>query len=479
MPYHKTSSSLEHNFAAKLEICKIIFKSSLTTSLIAGILSLSSLGEVAQATNSTKETKKTSDNGGSLTVSQTNLNAENKSKTATLSKNYNSVGSIKTLIANLSSLPSVKEYSANTSISNRTDVKLGSTSIEHKKVKIDRGFDSILANQNLVTSSDSRTSLAAKPKSRIHVVSSGDTISKIARQYGVSKDDLVKLNQLKNSNIIFVSQRLKIPTKNILASTKLLPNTPQQSRQVTSSVPVEVANKEPDKSISSLNQNSDRSSVAEEDPYIAKLRADIEQLRNQKPQNLREKKSALKDSNSSSDRVRPARENAPPKIETVSIATSREVSDSQPSLLLKDSIALQLPPLPPSIEYLPSAFDGYIWPTKGILTSGYGWRWGRMHRGIDIAAPVGTPIVAAASGTVIDVGWQSGYGNLVKIEHLDGSVTVYAHNHKNLVSKDQKVDQGEQIAEMGNTGRSTGSHLHFEIRLEDAAINPLALLGDK
>lgn len=127
MPYHKTSSSLEHNFAAKFEICKIIFKSSLTTSLIAGILSLSSLGEVAQATNSTKEAKKTSDNGGSLTVSQTNLNAENKSKTATFSKNSNSVGSIKTLIANLSSRTSVKEYSANTSISNRTDVKLGST----------------------------------------------------------------------------------------------------------------------------------------------------------------------------------------------------------------------------------------------------------------------------------------------------------------------------------------------------------------
>lgn len=334
-----------------------------------------------------------------------------------------------------------------------------------------------MVTQNLVTSSDSRTSLAANPKLRIHVVSPGETINKIARQYGVSKDDLVKLNQLKNSNIIFVSQRLKIPTKNILASTKLLPNTPQQSRQVTSSVPVEVANKEPDKSISSSNQNSDRS-VAEEDPYLAKLRADIEQLRNQKPQNLREKNSALKDSNSSSDRD-PARENAPPKIETVSIATSSEVSDSQPSLLLKDSIALQLPPLPPSIEYLPSAFDGYIWPTQGILTSGYGWRWGRMHRGIDIAAPIGTPIVAAASGKVIDAGWQSGYGNLVKIEHLDGSVTVYGHNQKILVSKGQKVDQGEQIAEMGNTGRSTGSHLHFEIRLEDAAINPLALLGDK
>jgi murein DD-endopeptidase MepM/ murein hydrolase activator NlpD len=150
----------------------------------------------------------------------------------------------------------------------------------------------------------------------------------------------------------------------------------------------------------------------------------------------------------------------------------------QPDLLEENTVALTLPPLPDSDEYLPSAFDGYMWPAQGVLTSGYGWRWGRLHRGIDIAAPVGTPIVAAASGEVISAGWHSGYGNLIKLEHLDGSVTLYAHNYRNLVSHGQKVNQGEQIAEMGSTGRSTGSHLHFEIHSRNQEVlNPLALLN--
>ncbi|RAQ40206.1 peptidase M23, partial [Arthrospira sp. O9.13F] len=106
------------------------------------------------------------------------------------------------------------------------------------------------------------------------------------------------------------------------------------------------------------------------------------------------------------------------------------------------------------------------------------WRWGRMHRGIDIAGPVGTPILAAAPGVVIFSGWNSGgYGNLVELEHPDGSVTLYAHNHRNLVSKGQKVTQGQLIAEMGSTGFSTGPHLHFEIHpTGNGAVNPMALL---
>ena len=116
----------------------------------------------------------------------------------------------------------------------------------------------------------------------------------------------------------------------------------------------------------------------------------------------------------------------------------------------------------------------------GVLTSGYGWRWGRLHRGIDIAAPIGTPVLAAASGVVVGAGWHSGYGNLIKIEHLDGSVTLYGHTNKILVTHDQKVEQGQQIAEMGNTGNSTGSHLHFEIHPKSKeAIDPLVLLGSK
>jgi murein DD-endopeptidase MepM/ murein hydrolase activator NlpD len=121
---------------------------------------------------------------------------------------------------------------------------------------------------------------------------------------------------------------------------------------------------------------------------------------------------------------------------------------------------------------------GFAWPARGKLTSGYGRRWGRMHRGIDIAAPIGTPVYAAADGVVVDAGWNSGgYGNLVEIRHSDGTTTRYGHNSRIRVATGQQVRQGQQIADMGSTGRSTGSHVHFEIRPQGAgAVNPIAFL---
>ncbi|MGK7920100.1 MAG: peptidoglycan DD-metalloendopeptidase family protein [Trichodesmium sp.] len=144
-------------------------------------------------------------------------------------------------------------------------------------------------------------------------------------------------------------------------------------------------------------------------------------------------------------------------------------------------VSPDLPPLGQADTYLPGGsmqFTGYTWPAKGIFTSGYGWRWGRMHRGIDIAAPTGTPIVAAAPGVVTYADWNSGgYGNLVEIKHPNGGLTIYAHNSQILVRKGQKVAQGELIAKMGSTGRSTGPHLHFEIHPKgNGAVDPMAYL---
>jgi Peptidase family M23 len=120
---------------------------------------------------------------------------------------------------------------------------------------------------------------------------------------------------------------------------------------------------------------------------------------------------------------------------------------------------------------------GFIWPAEGTITSKFGRRWGRMHKGIDIAGPVGTPINAAADGTVVVAGWKSGYGNLVEIRHGDGTITRYGHNSQLSVSVGQTVRQGQQVARMGNTGHSTGSHLHFEIRPSGGnAVNPMAHL---
>ncbi|MGB7444080.1 MAG: peptidoglycan DD-metalloendopeptidase family protein [Coleofasciculaceae cyanobacterium] len=146
-----------------------------------------------------------------------------------------------------------------------------------------------------------------------------------------------------------------------------------------------------------------------------------------------------------------------------------------------EMVSPDLPPLSDPDRYLPDSparFNGYIWPAKGVLTSGYGRRWGRMHKGIDIAAPIGTPIMAAAPGVVVTAGWNSGgYGKLVEIKHPDGSLTLYAHNNRILVRRGQEVAQGQQISEMGSTGYSTGPHLHFEVHPSGrGAVNPVAYL---
>ncbi|SDX97773.1 M23 family metallopeptidase [Citreimonas salinaria] len=114
-------------------------------------------------------------------------------------------------------------------------------------------------------------------------------------------------------------------------------------------------------------------------------------------------------------------------------------------------------------------------PTKTAVrfTSGFGRRWGRMHNGADFAGPHGTPIHATADGVVTFAGWQSGYGRLVKIQHEFGIETRYAHNSKLHVNVGDRVSRGERIADMGNTGRSTGTHLHYEVRVGGEAVNPM------
>ena len=135
----------------------------------------------------------------------------------------------------------------------------------------------------------------------------------------------------------------------------------------------------------------------------------------------------------------------------------------------------------PRVDEPNSRKTRFVWPLKGgVLTSGFGPRGGRKHKGIDIAARTGTPIYAAASGVVVySDNKQRGYGNLVIIRHPARTMTVYAHNHRNLVDEGERVRQGSQIAEVGNTGRSTGPHLHFEIRIKGRAVDPIRHLPRK
>ncbi|MGB1376533.1 MAG: peptidoglycan DD-metalloendopeptidase family protein [Miltoncostaeaceae bacterium] len=123
----------------------------------------------------------------------------------------------------------------------------------------------------------------------------------------------------------------------------------------------------------------------------------------------------------------------------------------------------------------PSA-AGFTWPTSGQITSGFGPRWGRMHQGLDIAAPTGRPITAAKSGTVIVAGWSGGYGQLVVIDHGGGLATAYAHQSRIAVKTGDPVTQGGLVGFVGSTGHSTGPHLHFEVRVNGAARDPLPYL---
>jgi murein DD-endopeptidase MepM/ murein hydrolase activator NlpD len=122
----------------------------------------------------------------------------------------------------------------------------------------------------------------------------------------------------------------------------------------------------------------------------------------------------------------------------------------------------------------PSA-SGFIWPVSGPVTSGYGWRWGRMHEGIDIGAPCRTPIRAAASGTIVYAGWMDGYGNIVIIDHGGGIGTAYGHQSAIYVGGGS-VSQGQTIGAVGSTGHSTGCHLHFEVRVNGTPVDPLGYL---
>ena len=321
----------------------------------------------------------------------------------------------------------------------------------------------------------------------LYSVRSGDTIAGIARQHGVSVKEIIELNNIANPNFIRVNTQLVLPgltvpqPENQFKSESIAQSTLTSSSESTSTSLDSLWEKKVQFREQKRSNRSEPASASlredtpdsnnDKNPYISKLRQDIIKLRDKYNNQSGTEKIAVEDSASETERDTTASA-IPQKVSVANTNTIELASGS--------AIAPSLPPLAAPEEYLPDnpIFNGYMWPAKGTLTSGYGWRWGRMHKGIDIAAPIGTPIMAAASGEVIFAGWNSGgYGNLVKLRHRDGSVTFYAHNHRVMVRKGQKVRQGQLIAEMGSTGRSTGPHLHFEIRPNGSnAINPIARL---
>jgi murein DD-endopeptidase MepM/ murein hydrolase activator NlpD len=130
--------------------------------------------------------------------------------------------------------------------------------------------------------------------------------------------------------------------------------------------------------------------------------------------------------------------------------------------------------------FLPPDIGGFALPARGVFTSGYGPRWGTFHYGIDIAAPIGSPIYAVADGVVINAGPAEGFGLWVRIRHDDGTISVYGHMYDFSVSVGERVHAGQQIARIGNRGDATGPHLHFEIIVNGQHVDPqpwLAMRG--
>jgi murein DD-endopeptidase MepM/ murein hydrolase activator NlpD len=265
----------------------------------------------------------------------------------------------------------------------------------------------------------------------VHTVEKGENLTEIADKYQVSPASIAKTNRIPNPNVIDVNEDLVIPATTLSATT----NNVVAATALTQSI-------------------------------------EGKQPSGQTAEGLTNAKMVLA---SRANKI----QNAPEYASRASDIARRSIFSPMPSL--------ELPPLSASAagQFLPAMVQNgvqkFIWPANGVFTSGYGWRWGRMHRGIDIAAPVGTPVVASASGVVVSAGWNDGgFGNLVEIRHPDGTVTRYAHNQTVSTRIGTVVNQGELIAHMGSTGRSTGPHTHFEIRLSgQGSIDPMTLLARK
>jgi murein DD-endopeptidase MepM/ murein hydrolase activator NlpD len=371
-----------------------------------------------------------------------------------------------------------------------------------------------------------KQSYRVQPK-QSYRVQPGDTLNSIARYHGLTLSELILVNSITNPNLIKVHQSLVLPESATKAQYENRPHI-SQSRNLVASSPSRFSNSPLPVSVSvpssaspaEINRREKQSSGNEDlemleisvnpspDSYTKQLKTDIANLEQEygvetgarriqtEPDNQRKSKppvlgqtlnpewaSDRRNYPSSKEQVAQQLPKFRSRLMGAAPNDAEQYNDAF-RIPVGTNVGPELPPLSVPDNYLPNApmqFTGYIWPSKGVLTSGYGRRWGRMHRGIDIAAPIGTPIMAAAPGEVITAGWNSGgYGKLVKVRHPDGSITLYAHNNRLLVRRGQKVEQGQQIAEMGSTGYSTGPHLHFEVHPSGTgAVNPVALLPKK
>lgn len=209
-------------------------------------------------------------------------------------------------------------------------------------------------------------------------------------------------------------------------------------------------------------------------------KTEIENARNEiaaEQQRIEDARSALEVQENAVAGRRAQRESALATVEE-EIQQHEEIAADLRSRIESTVAEASVPSIPAGPQSSPSA-SGLIWPVDGVLTSTFGPRWGSSHEGIDISAAEGTPIRAADSGTVILLQTEAesgGYGNYTCVDHGNSLSTCYAHQSGFNTSAGASVEQGEVIGYVGNTGNSFGAHLHFEVRINGAATDPLSYL---
>jgi murein DD-endopeptidase MepM/ murein hydrolase activator NlpD len=305
----------------------------------------------------------------------------------------------------------------------------------------------------------------------IYVVKSGDTLAKISREYNIPVSTIKYYNDKYYEDLI-IGERLFIPLPNHELAKK---ETVVKDKEVVAKDYSTAKSKDgliyrvqagdtmygisrnfgiTVAQLKELNNvSSDALSIGQE-LYIKKFESKNTQQKNIK---IAEKKDKIAEPKKTSSKAKVAKTSSPKK----------------------SSASVYSSPNSGRASSFPQEWkDAFLLPVNGRVSSPFGMRGGRLHKGVDITAPPGTGIKVAYAGTVTYTGFLRDYGNVIIVEHGKEVVTVYAHNEINLVKKSDKVNKGDVIARLGSTGRSTGPHLHFEIRVLNKPIDPSKIISE-
>ncbi len=280
-------------------------------------------------------------------------------------------------------------------------------------------FDPTTSDSTINSLINFKTSVSDKPRSEIieYEVKDGDTLSGIAQKFNVDTDTIKWANDLESKDAVKPGQKLKILPVSGIAHT--------------------------------VKSGDSLESIAKK--YQADAQAIVDFPFNDVPDDFKLKPS----------QVLIVPDGQPPEVKVA------PKSKLQPQYLAQQGNAS-------GPSFSAPAGGSFIWPTQGLITQYFAW----YHPGNDIASNAAPPIVASDGGTIIVAGWpdNGGYGNRVEIDHGNGYITRYAHLSNIYVTAGQRVAKGQVLGKMGTTGRSTGTHLHFEIHYKGIAVNPLAIL---